>query len=251
MTGRLVRAVLAVAVTASSPAAADAAAVAYVDEVAVVAGPDAGAGRELARSVVERAGLRATFAAEGTSPCGEDAQCLAARARAAGAPVAIRVTIVAIADELVVSMLVVDTRREGMHRHVEENADLEGTEVPLATALAAVLAETSDRPRTRLTRAWIVAASAVALGIGGGLATWHAYDLRDQFVDQHVDDNGDVVGISPEDAHRAEATAQRWSLAGSLLLVGAAATGITATVLFVRQPGGETRPAGVVLGGRF
>jgi hypothetical protein len=231
-----------------APAAAAADRVGYVDEIVVFGGPDAAAARDLVDSALQQAGLRARFAGADTSPCGEDVACLAARARAIGAPIALRVTVAEVAGEFVASVLIVNVGRHSTERHVEQGGELSALDAGLAAALAHASPEPAPRRRAV---AWTLAGTAAALLVGGALATWKAHDLRDEFFAQHVDANGDIVGISPSDARAAERRARGWSIVGGLLLAGAAGTGIAATVLFVRDREGEPRPAGLAIGGTF
>lgn len=224
---------------------------AFVDEVEVFGGIDRDAARDLVVAALARVGLRAHFADPGAPPCGDQPACLADRAQTGGFAVAVRVTIAAVADEVVAAVLVVRAGRVPAHRQVAQAVSLDALDEELGAALAAAPGVVPEPERPRRRAAWVALGGAVLLGSGGALALWKAYDLRAEFLSNHVDDNGDVVGISPAGARAAEDRAQRWALAGDLLLAGAAAAGITATVLFVRGGDGEVRPAGIAVGGRF
>lgn len=216
--------------------------VAYVDEVAVVGGPDARRGREFVTSVIQRAGFRARFADAAEMPCGDDTACLANRARREGAQVALRFTIVEVGGRIAVAMLAVDPGRT--RREVAEDVDLSRPDDVLAAALGALAPE---QRKPRRVAAWSLLAGSVALAAAGGLATWHAHALEARFFADHVDENGDVYGISPADARNAESHARRWSLVGGLGIAAAAVTGVGAGILFVRGDRGESRPAGVTV----
>jgi hypothetical protein len=68
---------------------------------------------------------------------------------------------------------------------------------------------------------------------------------EDEFFADHVDPAGNVHGISPSAAADHETTTRRWQLIGGLLLSGAGAAGITATVLFLTD---DERPSAVGVG---
>jgi hypothetical protein len=234
-------------VASAAPALAEDRA-AYVDEVVVAGGPGAGEARDRIAGAVRQAGLQVRFAAASVTPCGEDPACLAVRGRAAGAVVALRVTIAEVAGEVIAAVLIVDVRRGTAERRLAQGVELADLDGGIAAALAR---HARAAPRRRVA-AWSLTGAAVLLAAGGAAATWRAHDLRDRFFADHVDANGDVFGISPAAARAAEVRARRWSLAGGLLLAGAASTGVAATVLFVRGgDGGEVRPAGLAVAGRF
>jgi hypothetical protein len=221
----------------------------YVDEIAAFGGVDIDLARELVVGALSRAGLRARFAAATVAPCGDQPACLAERGRAAGARVAIRLTVAEVGDDVVASILIVQTRRGEAARHLEQGFELGGLEDRLAALLGSGPARRA--PRRRIA-AWSLVGATVLVGVAGAAATWMARDLRDDFFTDHVDANGDVVGLSPAAARAAEARARGWALAGGLLIAGAGATGLAATVLFVDGGGGgEARPAGVAVTGRF
>jgi hypothetical protein len=164
-----------------------------------------------------------------------------------GARLVVRVTIAQVAGELLASVDTVDRRGRPLRSTVSA-----ATRDALVRELARLFAATVASPTPRRVRSgWIVAGAAGALALSGAVATWHAYDIRGDFFDNHVDANGDVFGITVDEARREETRAQRWSAVGIVLLAGAAASGIAATVLLVRSPDGEARPAGVMVGGRF
>lgn len=232
----------AIAVAAASATASADPPVAYV-EIVVSGGPDAMQGRQLADSLLRRAGLRATFADSGTVPCGDDAACLADRARSSGAVIAVRLTIADVAGRTVVSMVATDAGHT-IRREIAQDVDASRPD----DRLAALLRDLVPTPRSRRrTVAWSLVGVTGALVIGGLAATWYAHDLRGDFFAEHVASNGDVFGISPAGARAEEARARRWSILGGVTLAGAAITGTTAVVLFVRGPSGESRPAGVAL----
>ena len=234
---------LVVVVSATAVAAEPARQTAYVDEVVVAGGPDLVHGRAHARALLTRAGLRPQFADAESTPCGDDGGCLAQRARAWSATIAVRLTIAEVGDQIMISMLVVDP--QGVVRR--EVVQQDGLASP-DPRLTATLRELVPVPRARRSLApWALVAASAGIALAGGVATWYAHDLRAEFFEQHVAPNGDVFGISPTDARAAERHARRWSVVGGVLLAGAALTGVTATVLFVRGAGEEVRPAGLAV----
>jgi hypothetical protein len=233
---------LAVLLVSSVCAAASAAPAVYVDEVVVAGGPDAGRARSFVTGAVQRANMTTRFAGDAT-PCGDDGTCLAMRARSEAAVVALRVAIVEVGGRIVVSMLASD-RRGATRREIVDVADLDVAQpamVDLLRGFAPAVRRPSRRP------AWTLLGVSTALALGGGIATYVAYDRRASFYADHVAPNGDVIGISPADARVEERGARRWSLVGLLALGGAAIGGTAATILFVRDPSGEARPAGMAL----
>lgn len=215
--------------------------IAYIDEIVVAGGPDPARAREFATAVVERAGLRPRFAEPGTIPCGDDAACLANRARRERAAIALRLTIADIGGRITVAMLAIDAERT--RREIAEDVDLGRADDTLAASLRS-LAPVPPQSRGRLA-AWSLLAASAGLAIGGGVATWYAHDQKQQFFDDHVAANGDVFGISPGEARAEERSARRWSIIGGIGLAGAAVAGVSATILFVRSETGESRPAGL------
>lgn len=215
----------------------------HVDAVLTYGGVDPGDASALVAEAARRSGLEAVFARE--PACAEASPCLADAARRSGARRGARVTIADVAGEVVASVLIVDGRGRSQ-RHELSAPTLAG----LASGLADALAEPAAAGRPRRT-VWILAGLAGGLALSGGAAMWHAGQLRDDFFAEHVDANGDVVGISRDEARRAEGRARTWSVASIALLTVAGASGLAATVLVVRGTDGETRPAGVALAGRF
>lgn len=214
--------------------------IAYIDEIVVAGGPEPTRAREFAVALVERAGLRPRFAEPGTEPCGDDPACLALRARREHAVVALRLAIADVAGQVTVALLAVD----GAHvrREIADDVDLGRANDGLAAAVRELLpAPRSSRHRVA---AWSLLVASAGLAIGGGVAMWHARDLKQQFFDAHVADNGDVYGISPAEARAEEDRARRWSMLGGIGLAGAGIAGISATILFVREAG-EPRPIGL------
>ena len=232
-----------VVLVSASTAAADSSAIAYVDEIVVVGGPDQMLARTFVAASVRRGGMEPRFADEGVTPCGDDGACLTDRARGRGAAVALRFTIAEVGDRVVVSMLASDVRGT-IRREVVPASDLHRAD----DAIADVLRQLGPKPRqgSRL-GAWSFVGASAALAIGGGLATWHAHDLRSQFYAEHVAPNGDVVGISPADARAEERRARQWSYVGGFVLGGAALLGAGAAILFVRSSTGEARSTGVAV----
>lgn len=239
----MIRAISASVVLATATtAAAEPRAVAYVDEIVVAGGPEIADARTFAAASVRRAGMDPRFADESAAPCGDDGQCLADRARTLGAAVAIRLTIAEVGDRVVVSMLASDAHGVS-RREVVPSTDLHQADDRVASVLRD-LAPPPPRARSRLA-AWSVLGASAALAIGGGIATWYAHDLRAKFYAEHVAENGDVFGISPADARAEERAARQWSMVGGIAFGGAAIAGIGATILFLRDSSGESRPAGV------
>lgn len=235
--------VIVVAALAAAALAAPAAAQpTYVDPVLVLGGVDEDAAREVVVAAVGRAGLRAIHG-DGVA-CDEASACLADRARAAGAAAGLRVTIADVAGGVVASVIRVDLAGRSA-RQVLQVGSLEALEAELAALLA-------PPARRRDRRAgWVAVGVTGALAAAGLAATWYAHDHRDDFFAAHVDAGGDIVGITPEGARRAEARARRWSFAGGALFAAAGATGVVAAVLLVRERGGEARSGGLAIGGRF
>jgi hypothetical protein len=207
----------------------------------IAGGPDEAQARAFAAESIHRSGMTPRFAADGDAPCGDDGACLAERARSLGAVVALRLTIAEVGDRVVVSMLASNARGT-IRREMISAADLYRAD----DRLAAVVRELGP-PQRKQSRfgAWTLTAVSVALGLGGGLATWYAHDLKSQFFAEHVDANGDIIGISPGDARGQERRARQWSYLGGFALGGAALAGAGATLLFVRSTSGEARPAGI------
>jgi hypothetical protein len=234
---------IALVVTAALTTTASARPIAYVDELVLAGGPDAGRARELATEIVEGAGFHVRFAAPGTVPCGDAPPCLADRAAALGVAVALRLTIVEVGGQLSIAMLA-SARGGATRRQLVEVADPTHPDPTLAATLRELEPERRGGSRRA---AWAFVIASAGLAIGGAAATWFAYDLRDRFFADHVAANGDVFGTSPSGARAEERRAQRWSLVGGLALGAAAVTGVTAGIMFVRSSSGEPRPAGVVV----
>jgi hypothetical protein len=228
---------------AATTAAADPSGVAYIDEIVVVGGADELHARTFAAECVRRAGMTARFADESPPPCGDDPACLTDRARSFGAVVALRLIIAEVGGRVVASMLASDARGT-VRREVVPATDLQRADDRLAIALRELVPESPRRSRIA---AWSLLGVSSALAIGGVLALWYANDQRTTFYAEHVASNGDVFGISPADARAAERRARQWSYVGGFALAGAALAGTAATILFVRTPSGETRPAGLAV----
>ena len=228
------------------PAAADSPA-GYIDEVANYTSASDEDLRRQVEAAVSRAGYAPTFAAADRAPCEPgDTSCLGQRARAAGAVIAVRTTWVEVAGELSVAVEVVDARRQRASQHKIRRGDFEAA----ANLVAAFLSEEKVRfasGGSSNRAAWSLAGVSVALAVGGGASTLHAWRSRGAFFRDHIDDGGDIVGISPGDARSAETRARVWSVAGAALLAGAAASGLTAGVMFAR----DGSDGSVVVGGRF
>lgn len=231
-----------VVIAATTTAAAEPRAIAYVDEIVVVGGPDLMQARTFVAASVRRAGMEPRFADDHAAPCGDDGVCLAERARTFGASVALRVTIAEVGDRIVVSILASDGRG-ATRREIVPASDLNEADARIATAVGE-LGPAPARARPRVF-AWSLLGTAAVLAIGGGVATWYAHDLRSKFYAEHVAANGDVTGISPADARAEERNARQWSIIGGVALGGAAVAGLGAGILFVRDSSGESRPAGV------
>lgn len=230
---------------AASTATAEPRAIAYVDEIVVVGGPDIMHARTFAAASVRRGGMEPRFADEGAAPCGDDAACLAERARLFGASVALRLTIAEVGDRVVVSMLASDARG-ATRREVVPSTVLHQADDRVASVLRDLAPPPPRRGRSRVA-AWSLLGASAAFALGGGVATWYAHDLRSKFYAEHIADNGDVFGISPADARAEERHARQWSMIGGLSIGGAAIAGTGAAILFVRDSRGESIPAGVTL----
>lgn len=214
--------------------------VGYVDEIAVFGGVEESHVRTLVEATMTRSGLRARFAEAATQPCGNDSRCLMDRTHAVGAAVGLRFTVAEVAGSLVAAVWIVDVEHRDTRRELLEGIDLVRPDARLLDALG-VRDDAGRRPRYA---AWTLAVGAGALAIGGAVAMWQARDLRSEFFADHVAANGDVIGISPTDARAVEQRARRWSLAGGILLIGAAASGVGATVLFMTDRGGGVAVTG-------
>jgi hypothetical protein len=223
--------------------AAAAAPFAHVDEVVIAGGIDPNQGRAFASLVTRRAGFEPRFADSLRTPCGDVPACLVDRAREVGAAVAIRITLVDVGGQVIASMLAIDARGR-MRRQLVPGVDVYRADDTLAAELRLFAPQLAGRTRTA---AWAFTVTSAALALAGGILTWHAHDRRAQFYADHVAANGDVVGISPADARARERIARQWSMVGGSLLGGAALSGITATILFVRTPSGDNYLAGVAV----
>jgi hypothetical protein len=104
----------------------------------------------------------------------------------------------------------------------------------------------SEHPGRRVV-AWATAGAAVLLAAGGAWALATSASRKDTFFAEHVNENGEIYGISPADAADHEATTRRWDLLGGLLLAGAGAAGITATVVFLSD-GKHAEPEAALVG---
>jgi hypothetical protein len=234
----------------AAPAGAAAGRNALVDSVEIYGDADAADVRGFVGRVVAGAGLAASFSRDGAAACGPDTACLRRRASVAGAEIVLRVIVLDIAGQVSVELYAVRVADGQAWRHAASGVDLDAGDERLSTALAGGL---GARPsgRGRRVAAWSLTGTAAGFALGGGLALYRAYALRRDFLDQHTDEMGDVVGISVSTAEQAEDRARRWALAGSLLLAGAGVTGVTATVLFITGPDERAEPAGLAIEGRF
>jgi hypothetical protein len=236
----MMRACFAVVLLVSSRAAANVP-IAYVDDVVVAGGPSVEVGRQFAASVIVRAGLRPVFAAEETDPCGDDPACLTTRLRDHGASLAVRFVITEVAGQVHVALTAF---RSAPVRELVADVDLARADDRLAAVLQGLA---PPRPRRGRIAAWSLLAVSVSAATAGGLATWYAYDQRARFFRDHVDEDGHVFGISPEGARQSESRARRWSLLGGVGLGLAVISGVSASVLFLRDDGGEHRPRGLLV----
>jgi hypothetical protein len=219
---------------------------AYVDEVANYTRASDHEVDERFRDALREAGYVPLANVGNASPCAAgDTFCLAERARARGADVAVRATWVEVATEISLALEVVSARDGQVASYIVRRAD----PTAAATVVAGLLAADRDRISSRGSAAvaWTLAGTSAALLLGGGASSWRAWHQRREFFAAHVDEGGDVVGISPADARAAERRARAWSVAGAALLAGAAASGITATVMFTRS----SSDGAVAVGGRF
>jgi hypothetical protein len=200
---------------------------AYVDEVAIHGRVAPGEATAFVHRVLGAAGLEPRRAAGADdpaattpAPCGRDPACLAERGRREGARVAVRATVLELAGEVSISLYVVDTRTGAASEHARQGVDLRGADEALTADLRSRFV--ADRGSSSRTAAWTLAASAIALGAGGAFALLHAEGIEDAFFADHVNANGDVVGISPADAMAEEDRARAWTVGGGVLLGGAA-----------------------------
>lgn len=222
---------------------------AYVDEVANYTSLQEGELRETLRDALARADYRAEFANPKRPPCAEeDRACVAKRAETRGAAIGLRATWVELAGEISV---VLDTvaPRGGAARHVVSGVGKTPSR-DLATVIASIEIESDEGMSGRRVAAWSLGGASLAFAAGGAAASLRAWQKRRTFFDEHVDDRGNVVGISPSRAKAAEDRARAWAVAGTILLAGAAVSGVTAGVLFV-EGGSEGDSTGVIVGGRF
>jgi hypothetical protein len=219
---------------------------AYVDEVANYTRASDHEVDERLREALREAGYVPLANIGNAAPCAAgETSCLAERARARGADVAVRAIWVEVATEVSLALEVVRTRDLQVANYVVRRAD----PTAAATVVGSLLAADRDRGSSRggTTVAWTLAGTSAALLIGGGASSLRAWQKRREFFAAHIDESGNIVGISPADARAAEGRARAWSLAGAALLAGAAASGVTAT--FMLTQGGSD--GGVVVGGRF
>jgi hypothetical protein len=236
----------------AGPATAQPLRAAYVEEVGVYGELERAAVVAFVGRVLREAGYEPIFAPTDRPGCGGDATCMAERARAAGAALAVRATVLGLAGEISIALVITAVSEPSPWQHQAQGVDLTGSAPALSAAVAAVPIETPRRSRARPIAAWTLTASAVALAAGG---TWALVEVRSQrraFFRDHVNAAGEVVDISMDDARRAERNARRWSIAGAALFGGAGAAGVSAVVLFVGGSDGERpRPVGVGLAGSF
>jgi hypothetical protein len=218
---------------------------AYIDEVANYTRASDDEVDELLREALREAGYTALANVGNAAPCAAgDTFCLAERARARGADVAVRATWVEVATEVSLALEVVRARDAQVASYVVRRGNPEAA----ATIVGGLLAADRDRgPSGRTTVAWTLAGTSAALLVGGGASALRAWQQRRAFFSAHLNDDGDVVGISPPDARAAESRARAWSVAGVALLAGAAVSGVTATIMLTRSGSDGS----VVLGGRF
>jgi hypothetical protein len=224
----------------------DAKPAAYVDEVANYTGASDHDVDELLREALREAGYVPLANVGNAAPCSAgETFCLAERARARGAEVAVRAIWVEVATDISLALEVVSARNGQVASYIVRRADPTAAATVVGSLLAADRDHGSSGGSTAI--AWTLAGTSAALLLGGGASSWRAWQQRRTFFAAHVDEGGDVVGISPADARAAERQAHAWSVAGAALLAGAAASGITATVMFTRS----SSESAVAVGGRF
>lgn len=230
-------------------ASAERASRAYVDSVSTYGGPAPVEASAFVRAVVEQAGYAPILSAD-DEPCGMTPGCHVERGRKALAAISLQATVIEVAGTVSVSFYVVDVQTGAVSQSRQDEIDLSSPRASLATALPSPVNEHSSSGRR--IAAWSLTGAGVALAVGGSLAWLHSRSLRSEFLDNHVDENGDVFGISPAAARQKEQSAKRWELAGVLLWTAAAGSGVTATILFSGDHESQApRPAGVVLVGEF
>jgi hypothetical protein len=219
---------------------------AHVDEVSNYSRASDHEVDALVREALREAGYVPLENVGDAAPCAAgESFCLAERARARNADVAVRATWVEVATEVSLALDVVRARDGQVASYVVRRANPTAAATVVGSLLAADRERGSSLGRTAV--AWTLAGTSAALLIGGGASSWRAWQQRRAFFSAHVDEEGDVVGISPAAARAAESRARAWSVAGAALLAGAAASGITATVMFSRS-GSD---GGLAVGGRF
>lgn len=224
---------------------------AYVDDVQGHGDVDEDAARAFVARVVADAGYEARFREAPEAPCGDDAACLARRGRAARAEIALRATVLGLAGEVSVALYVVRTDTGRGSALVHRGVDLSGGDATVSGFLGSGATVPPSRSRRRVA-AWATTGAAALLLAGGVVALVVADARRDEFFADHVDVSGNVVGISPDDAAAHEGTTRAWQLAGGVMLLGAGAAAVTATILFFggAERGGPA-PVGVGVAGAF
>lgn len=242
-------AVLACATGASRAAAAQMTPVAYLERVEVYGDADPDAARKFVVRVLEASGYHVRVAHPSSPPCREPA-CSAARGRDVRAAIAVRAAVLGLANEVSVTVSVVDVATKRQAARTRGAVNLQAADRALTEFL--MPSSTPDAPEARSNRtAWLLTGAAVALAAGAGGAVLNARAREDAFFADHVDAMGRVFGISPADARAHEAITRRWQVLGAALLAGAAVAGSGATYLFVTGDRHAPSGAGIGVTGRF
>lgn len=225
---------------------------ARVDALSSFGMEDSEQAKSFMMGLLREAGFEPQLAMADHDPCGRVPSCHVERGKRGAAAVSMHVVITQVGDEYAVSLYSVRVDSGAVVVHHAQLASLELVDEGLAAALRVDLFSEPNSKEATPWVSWSLAGGSVVMGIGGTLAYLHARSLRDEFFDRHVNGEGEIVGVSPSDARAQERSAQRWALAGGLLLTAAAISGVSATVLFVKDPQGESpKPAGVSLSGKF
>lgn len=226
--------------------------VAYVDDVVVYGDVPKQSARTLVIQAVDRAGFRAVFRGEDGEPCRASTACLRQRAGRLSARVALTVVVLALTREVSLALSIVDLQRKTAWKYTVDQLELSPGPTSLADGIRAAAAGGSlTRQRSRGPLPWLATGAAIALAAGGAWAYLEARARRSEFLANHVDANGDLVGISQNDAMRMESDAQNLALLGAVLWTGAVASGLGAGILFARSRTEQAVPAGLVITGRF
>lgn len=220
---RRARVALLVLVAGTMPAAAEPSA-AYVDPLVVAGGPDLVQARRFADALIRRAGLKPQFAGDAMPACGDDVACLATRARVLGAVLGVRLTIVEIGDEIIVSLLVAAPQGTMTRHRVASEVDLERG----YDALVAILRiEPPARPSNAVFRVGVLTG---IVGLGSA-ATGIYFAARARSGWEDITQLSNAQGTWSDRYATVEADAARAERRSTVLIVAGAAAIVTGFVL--------------------